>query len=103
MVSLMALWLPILVAAGIVFVASSILHMVLPYHQSDFGKLPSENEVMAALRKFKIPPGEYMVPCAGSQKAMKSPDFIEKMNKGPVAMMTVMPSGRPSIRASLTQ
>ena len=103
MVSLMALWLPILVAAVIVFVASSILHMVLPYHHSDFGKLASEDAVMAALRKFNIAPGDYMVPCAGSQKAMNSPEYIDKLKKGPVAVMTVLPSGRPSMGASLVQ
>ena len=103
MVSLMSLWIPILVSAGLVFVASSIIHMVLPYHRSDFGRLPAEDEVMAALRKFKIPPGDYMMPCAGSPKAMGSPEHIEKMNRGPVAVMTVVPSGRPSMGASLVQ
>jgi hypothetical protein len=31
MVSLYALWLPVLLAVVIVFIASSIIHMVLPY------------------------------------------------------------------------
>jgi len=35
MAFLAALWLPIVLSAVIVFVASSILHMVLKYHQSD--------------------------------------------------------------------
>jgi len=103
MVSLMVLWAPILVAAAIVFVASSIMHMVLPYHHSDFKKLPSEDEVMAALRKFKIPPGDYIVPCAGSQKGMSSAEFKEKMNRGPVATLTVVPSGPPAMGVSLVQ
>jgi len=34
MVSLAALWLPILLAAVFVFIASSIIHMVLPYHKT---------------------------------------------------------------------
>jgi hypothetical protein len=34
MVPLAALWLPIVVSAVIVFVASSIMHMLLPYHKS---------------------------------------------------------------------
>jgi len=50
---------------------------------------------MAALRKFNIPPGDYLVPCGGTPDAMKSPDFIEKMNKGPMMMATVMPNGIP--------
>jgi len=44
MVSIILLWLPILLSAVIVFVVSSILHMVLPYHRSDFSKIPKEKE-----------------------------------------------------------
>ena len=103
MVPLTALWLPIVVAAAIVFVASSILHMVLPIHRSDYKRLPAEDDVMAALRRFKIPPGDYLVPCAGSPKAMNDPAFIDKMVKGPVMFATVMPSGRPAMAAQLAQ
>ncbi|MCH7746586.1 MAG: hypothetical protein E2P06_04350 [Acidobacteria bacterium] len=49
MISVAALWMPILLSAVFVFVASSILHMVLPYHRSDFAKLPAEDEVRDAL------------------------------------------------------
>jgi hypothetical protein len=101
MVSIMSLWLPILLSAVIVFVVSSIIHMVLPYHRSDFGKVPAEDDVMDALRKFNIPPGEYVIPCAGSPKEMGTPEFIEKSKKGPVALMTVMASGPPSMGMSL--
>lgn len=103
MVSIMALWLPILISAVLVFAASSIIHMMLPYHRSDFGKVPSEDEVMAALRKFNIPPGDYVIPCAGSPQEMRSPEFIEKAKQGPVAFLTVAPSGMPSMRGSLVQ
>ena len=101
MVSVVALWLPILVSAVIVFVASSIIHTVLGYHSTDFGKLPKEDEVMSALRPFQIPPGDYGMPCAGTMKAMKDPAFQEKMNAGPVAFFTVVPNGPPSMGASL--
>ena len=55
MVSIPSLWLPILVSAVLVFIVSSIIHMFLPYHRNDFAKVPSENDVMDALRKFDIP------------------------------------------------
>lgn len=103
MVPLMSLWLPILLSAVFVFVVSSVIHMVLPYHRTDFGKLPDEDGVMAALRKFNIPPGDYLIPCAGSPKAMQTPEFIEKMTKGPVAFVTIMKSGAPSMTGSLIQ
>jgi hypothetical protein len=101
MVPLMSLWIPILLSAVVVFVVSSFIHMVLPYHRSDFSTLPNEDEVMEALRKTGIKPGDYLIPRAGSPKAMKSPEFIEKMKKGPVAFFTVMPSGPPAMGAQL--
>lgn len=101
MVTVVSLWLPILLSAVVVFVVSSIIHMVLNYHRSDFRKLPDEDAVMDALRGFEIPPGDYVVPCPGSSKEMGSPEFIEKTTKGPVAFMTVMKSGPPSMTGSL--
>ena len=101
MVPLISLWLPILLSAVFVFVVSSIIHMLLPYHRNDFGKIPSEDGVMEALGKFGIPPGDYVIPHAGNPKAMGSPEFIEKVNKGPVAFMTVMKTGHPSMAGSL--
>lgn len=62
MVSLSELWLPILLSAIAVFAASSIIHMVLGYHKSDFAPVPKEDAVMAALKPFAIPPGDYMLP-----------------------------------------
>jgi len=102
-VAVMSLWLPILVSAVIVFVVSSIIHMVLPYHRNDFGKVPAEDEVMDALRKFEIPPGEYVVPRAGTPKEMGTPEFAEKTKKGPVLFMTVLPNGPMAMGASLVQ
>lgn len=103
MVPLTSLWLPILLSAVFVFVASSIIHMVLTYHRSDYRPLPSEDQVMAALRPFRIPPGDYFVPHASSPAAMKSPAFAEKINKGPVALMTVMPTGPFNMGTQLLQ
>lgn len=103
MVPVMSLWLPILIAAILVFVASSIIHMVLPYHKNDFKKLPDEDGVMAALQPFTIPPGDYCVPHAESNEAMKAPEYNEKLNKGPVAFMTVMPNGQWKMGPSLVQ
>ena len=93
MVPILDLWLPIVVSSVFVFLASFILHMVLPYHHSDFKQMPSEAEVMDALRKFGIKPGDYIVPHPGGPAGMKSPAFIEKRNRGPVFLATVMKSG----------
>ena len=103
MVPIMSLWLPIVLSAVIVFVVSALIHMVLPYHRTDFDRLPSEDQVIEALRKFNIPPGDYMIPHPGGPEAMRSPQFIEKMTRGPVALVTVMKSGPPAIGGSLAQ
>ena len=101
MVPVMSLWLPILLSAVVVFVVSSILHMVLPYHRSDFKGVPKEADVMDALRPFAIPPGDYHMPHTANPTDMKDPAFIENLNKGPVVLMTVMPNGVPAMGPQL--
>ena len=90
MVSLASLWLPILLSAVAVFVASSIVHMVLPHHRSDYNKVPSEDALMDALRAANLAPGDYLVPHPGSPAHMRSEEYKTKVNRGPVAMLTVM-------------
>lgn len=90
---LSVLWLPILISAAVVFVASSIIHMALGYHKADYQKVPNEDRFMDAVRPLAIPPGDYMVPRVSSSAEMKSPEFCEKLAQGPVVMMTVYPSG----------
>ena len=103
MVSILALWLPILVAGVIVFIASSILHMALPYHRTDYGRIQNEDDVMEAMRKAGVQPGDYMMPHCTSHNDLKNPAILEKFKKGPVAAMTVMPSGTPSMSGQLVQ
>ncbi|MBI3484760.1 MAG: hypothetical protein HY012_06365 [Acidobacteria bacterium] len=102
MVELTALWMPILLSAVVVFVASSVIHMALPYHKSDYKKLPNEEKVLEALRALGVTPGTYHFPHCESHKDMKTPEHIEKLNKGPIGLMTVMPSGPPNMGKYLT-
>jgi len=92
MVSLTSLWLPILVSAILVFFVSALIHMVIGYHAADYGRAPSEDGVMDALRGFSIPPGDYLLPCPGKLGA-RDPEFVAKHKKGPVVLMTVFPAG----------
>ena len=101
MVPLTSLWIPVLLSAVVVFVLSSIIHMVLTYHRNDYRKLPDEDDVMDALRGFNIQPGDYIVPCAGSPETMKSEAFKAKVAKGPIATMTVFPTGEWGMGRSL--
>ena len=101
MTGLFALWLPILVSSVIVFVASSLIHMVLPWHKSDYPKLPNEDRVRDALRPLAIPPGDYFIPRPSDSREMRSPEFAEKMRQGPVVIFTVKPSGPMSMQRNL--
>lgn len=101
MVSVTSLWLPILVAAVLVFVVSSIIHMALKYHQNDFAAVPDEDSVRAGLRS--VPSGDYVVPHAKSNDERQSEEFKEKMRQGPVAFLTVHTPGEMNMGASLLQ
>jgi hypothetical protein len=101
MTELHLLWLPILVSTVFVFIASSIIHMVLPWHKSDYPKMPREDEVLDALRPFAIPPGDYMVPRPSRREDLKSPQFLEKLNKGPVMVVSVWPNGMMNMGRNL--
>ncbi|HYS51208.1 MAG TPA: hypothetical protein VEM33_04975 [Burkholderiales bacterium] len=98
MTGLSALWLPILLSSVIVFVASTVIHMALPWwHKSDFTKVPNEDRLRDALRPLAVAPGDYMVPRPSNMQEMRSPEFSEKMKKGPVMIFTMIPNGPPSM------
>jgi hypothetical protein len=98
-----SLLLPILIASVIVFVASAIIHMLPLWHRGDYPRVPEEDRVMDALRPLALRPGDYMVPRAPNMKEMGSPAFIDKMKRGPVLILTVMPNRVPSMARNLSQ
>lgn len=98
-----ALWLPIVLSAVIVFIASSVIHMATPWHKGDFPAPPRQDDLQAALRPFNIPPGDYALPRAANMKAMQEPEFQEKLRQGPVLHMTVMPNGPFTMGTQLFQ
>ena len=103
MVPLTSLWLPILLSVVIVFVASAIMHMALSYHKSDYRKLPDEDRVTDALRSAGATQGRvYFFPYY-SFKEMKSAPVVEKLKRGPVGLLTVLPSGPPAMGKNLVQ
>ncbi len=103
MVSLVALWLPVVLAAVLVFVVSSIVHMVLPYHRHDKKGLPDEEAARAALGKQDLAPGQYGIPYVSDMKQMKDPAFVRKLEEGPVAFLTVLPKGQCKMWKNLVQ
>jgi hypothetical protein len=103
MVSLLSLWLPILLSGVAVFLVSSIVHMALGYHASDFRKLPAEDDVMRALSPFNLAPGEYMFPAPSGMASMKDPAFIEKKKRGPNGLLNVFPNEMPGMGGALAK
>ena len=79
---LIALWLPILLTAIVLFIASSIAWTVLSHHESDFSKLPEEDAFMEAVRKIDPAPGSYMFPYM-THKEAKDAGMQERYRQGP--------------------
>ena len=104
MVSLTQLWLPILLSAVVVFFVSFATHMVLKYHNTDYDRLPNEDAVMAAIGQQSVPVGEYMFPHHGGESnPSKNPAFVEKRQRGPAGVLTVMPTPMPGLGGYLGQ
>ena len=103
MVPVATLWLPVLLSAVVVFIISSVIHMVLKYHNTDYKGLPGEDKVMDDLRKAGIPAGDYMFPYCTENKERNSKEFQDKMKKGPSGVMTLFPAGSNFMGSSLAQ
>jgi hypothetical protein len=101
MVTIGALWLPILLSAIAVWVASALFWMVLPHHKSDFGKLPDEDAALQALNPQRLVPGQYSIPHATSPKDFQDPEIARKFEEGPVGFLTVVPSGAPAMGSKI--
>ena len=85
------------------FFISSIFHMVLPIHKSDYGKLAGEDSVLDAMRAGGVTSGHFMFPHCSSMKDYASPEHMAKVNQGPVGFLTVLPPGGAKIGKSLLQ
>ena len=97
--TIMSLWLPIIVATVVTFIAGAVIWMAMPWHKTDFAQTADEESVRAALKG--LVPGQYSVPYAVSQQDMASSEMINKYRDGPVAFVTVLPSGEPAMGGKL--
>lgn len=95
----MSLWLPIIVSAVIVFIGSALVWMVLPWHKTDFRKTRDEEGVRAALKGSE--PGYYMLPYCVDPAELKNEEVANKYREGPLAYITVIPSGMPTMGPKL--
>ena len=101
MISLSQLWMPIVLSGVLVFVASSLIHMVLKWHNSDYRKLANEDDVRAVIRAGSPAPGQYVLPHCADMKDMRKPEMQQKFTQGPVAFLMVKASGAPKMAPAL--
>jgi hypothetical protein len=99
--TLTGLWLPIVVSAVLVFVASSLIWNVLGAHKWHIRGLPDEAAVRETLLRQGVGPGQYSIPYAAGSAAMKDPAFKEKLAKGPAAVLMVRKPGLPNMGSFL--
>ncbi len=97
--TIMTLWLPIIVAAVVTFIAGALIWMAMPWHKTDFSRTANEDSVRAALKG--LTPGQYTVPFAMDQKDLASDEMKQKFREGPVGFVTIVPSGEPAMGGKL--
>ena len=99
MIDIGSLWLAILLASALVWIASAIIWMALPWHKTDMSTLPDEDGARQALGSLK--PGQYDIPHCTDMKAMQQPETKRKFDEGPVAVVTILENGPPPIGRNL--
>ncbi len=95
------LWMPVVATAILIFIASSLIHMVFKWHNSDYRKLANEDDVRAAVRAGSPAPGLYVLPHCADMKDMAGEAMQKKFIEGPVALLTVKQSGAPGMGKAL--
>ena len=99
MASLEQVLIPVVLSAVLVFVASSLIHMVFKYHNAEYRGFGNEEDVRRALKGNA--PGQYFVPYCPDFKDMKKPEVQQKFIDGPTGMVTLRAPGPPTMGAAL--
>lgn len=102
-VTLSQLWLMVLVAGALCWIASALIHMLFKYHNADYAALPNEADVAATLNKTKLNPAFYSLTFCKDMSEMSQDSMQKKFADGPVAMLTIFPNGMPPMGKLLTQ
>jgi hypothetical protein len=97
--NILDLWAPILVSSVFVWIFSAMVWMIFPWHKTDFSKTDNEDAVRSSLKG--LAPGFYNIPHVLDQKALKDPEVQKKFEDGPLAYITIVPSGLPAMGGKL--
>ena len=85
------LWLPILLSTVIVFAASAVSHMVLPWHRTEWGRITDAGAIQAAVRG--LAPGQHAFPAAPDPRQQMSKEWMERWAAGPSGWLILAPPG----------
>lgn len=96
-VTLTDLWMPILLGTLLAWIASAAIHLALKYHNSDYKQLANEDEVAEAIRRGSPSPGLHSMPFCKDMSQMGEPEMQAKFTSGPVAFVTIFPTGMPKM------
>jgi hypothetical protein len=83
------LWLPILVSAAAVWVASAIVWMALPHHKKDWSPMPDEAAFYQAFDSLKFPPGNYGFPDMKDKARCKDPEVKRRWEAGEMGLLSI--------------
>jgi hypothetical protein len=98
------LLLPILVSGAACLVISVLTWGVLPFHAREHLRLPTEPELLEALRRDMPKPGIYSFPYRGLHGANNERhDVAANLLRGPVGYIVIGKSGPRKIAGSLVQ
>ena len=97
MLTIASLTVAILLASGLVWIASALIWTLLPWHKQDFARLPDEDAALASLSPQDIQAGQYHFPYMTSPNDAKNPGMQQKLENGPAGFMTVLPRGIPNM------
>jgi len=95
------LWIPIVLSAVLIFAASSVIHMLIKWHYTDYRAFSNEDALRATVRAANPTPGQYVIPYCTDMKDMQKPEMQQKFVEGPIAFVTVRPSGPPKMGGAL--
>jgi len=105
-VSLGALWLPVLLAAVLSFAGSAIVWTAFHWHDADWKLIPDEGAFLEALRKAGLATGQYMFPHMDPKAADKKAQqrvWEERYAQGPVGVLFFGKPGRMNMGKTMGQ
>jgi hypothetical protein len=98
---LSTLWMPIVLSAIVVFIASSIMWMALPHHKTDWIDIAGgDARLLSLIKELDLWGRQYVFP-AGLMGGRRDPALAEALKDEPTGFLIVRPHGGSSLGRSL--